>query len=301
MSDLGSLGEEQVIQRLASFAGAHGNLLTGIGDDCAVCRAAGSTTDQVFTSDATVEGIHFLEDTAPVRVGHKAVGRVLSDVASMGADPEWFLVNVVAPSTLDMQVLEGVYAGMRERLDLLGGVLIGGDLTEGERLSLHLFGTGRVPLDAALLRSGVQEGDLIWSTGALGGSGLGKHLDFMPRVREGKWLRETGWIHAMTDVSDGLFTDLSHLLGEQSLGACLSGEVLGKMSTVEAALFDGEDFELLFTTAEGVGDQLEALYNDVFEEPLWRLGTIRDGSGGIEVEYADETKRMVSRGVRHHF
>jgi len=226
---------------------------------------------------------------------------VLSDLASMGADPEWFLLNVVAPGSLDVEVLEEVYRGIYERLDALGGVLIGGDLTEGDRLSFHLFGSGRVPTGSAMLRSGAKVGDLIWSTGALGGSRAGKHLDFMPRVREGQWLRESGCVHAMTDVSDGLFTDLSKLLEKNVMGAHLSGVVLEKMSTVEAALFDGEDFELLFTTSESVGERLEADYYDVFKEPLWRLGVIQNSEHGIEVVHADESRQIITRGVTHHF
>jgi len=301
MSTLESLGEEQVIKRLARFVGDHANLMMGIGDDCAVCRIENSSQDQVFTSDATIEGIHFLSDTEPMRVGHKAIGRVLSDLASMGADPEWFLVNVVAPRSLEVRVLEEVYKGIRERLDTVGGVLIGGDLTEGDRLSFHLFGSGRVPQDSAMLRLGVKVGDVIWSTGALGGSRAGKHLDFMPRVLEGRWLRESGWVHAMTDVSDGLFTDLSNLLQHDLMGAQLSGAVLEKMSTIEAALFDGEDFELLFTTSEAAGEQLEADYFDVFQEPLWRLGVIENSKSGIEVVHADASRQIVTRGVTHHF
>ena len=123
----------------------------------------------------------------------------------------------------------------------------------------------------------------------------------MPRVLEGRWLRESGWVHAMTDVSDGLFTDLSNLLQHDVMGAQLSGAVLEKMSTVEAALFDGEDFELLFTTTEAAGEQLEADYFDVFQEPLWRLGVIQNSKSGIEVVHADASRQIVTRGVTHHF
>ena len=134
----------------------------------------------------------------------------------------------------------------------MGGVLVGGDLTEGGPLALHIFASGTLPHGTAILRSGLLNGDLIWTTGKLGGSALGKHLDFIPRVREGIWLRNSGWVHAMTDISDGLATDLKHMIEIEKLGATLEVSVLEKMSSLDQSLYDGEYFELLFTTSPDV-------------------------------------------------
>ena len=85
---LGDLGEARILSRLAGFGGCNARVTCGIGDDCSVCRTENPAVDQVFTSDATIEGIHFRIDEDPVRVGRKAVSRVLSDIASMGASPD---------------------------------------------------------------------------------------------------------------------------------------------------------------------------------------------------------------------
>ena len=108
---LGELGESCILSRLAEYGGWNARVSCGIGDDCAICRTENPAVDQVFTSDATIEGIHFRIDEDPVRVGRKAVSRVLSDIASMGASPEWILINVVAPKRMKLGSLDALYEG----------------------------------------------------------------------------------------------------------------------------------------------------------------------------------------------
>ena len=230
---LGALGEKRILERLRRYAKKHARLSVGIGDDSALTQSGAELGDQVFTSDATLEGVHFESGEVGERVGNKAAGRVLSDIASMGAVPEWILVNLTAPAEMDIERLEAVYRGLAHQLDRCGGTLIGGDISEGATLALHLFASGRVPEGRALLRSGASVGDLIWSTGALGGSRSGKHLDFIPRIREGIWLRESGYVHSMMDVSDGLAVDLPHLCEASGVGARMDARYQA-MSSVEA-------------------------------------------------------------------
>ena len=297
---LGELGEARILSRLAGYGGWNARVSCGIGDDCAICRTENAAVDQVFTSDATIEGIHFRIDEDPVRVGRKAVSRVLSDIASMGASPEWILINVVAPKKMKLGSLEEIYEGIQERLDTLGGVLVGGDLTEGDPLALHIFASGTLPHGTAILRSGVANGDLIWTTGKLGGSAAGKHLDFIPRVREGIWLRNSGWVHAMTDVSDGLATDLKHMIETKKMGAALDVSVLEAMSSVDQVLYDGEDFELLFTTSPDVEESVQKEWSKTFSEPLWKIGSVVTTTQEIQLD--DEgTYRSLPNGGEHHF
>lgn len=297
---LGDLGEARILSRLAGYGGWNTRITCGIGDDCAICRTEDPTLDQVFTSDATIEGIHFQIGEDPVRVGRKAVSRVLSDLASMGAIPEWILINVVAPKEMNIGSLEAIYEGIQERLHALGGVLIGGDLTEGGPLALHIFASGTLPHGTAILRSGLLNGDLIWTTGKLGGSALVKHLDFIPRVREGIWLRNSGWVHAMTDISDGLATDLKHMIETKKLGATLEVSVLEKMSSVDQALYDGEDFELLFTTSPDVEEIIQNEWSKTFTEPLWKIGSVVTSTQEIQL-YNEGTYRSLPGGNVHHF
>ena len=297
---LGELGESRILSRLAEYGGWNARVTCGIGDDCAICRTENPAVDQVFTSDATIEGIHFLIEEDLVRVGRKAVSRVLSDIASMGASPEWILINVVAPKGLKLESLDAIYEGIKERLDTLGGVLIGGDLTEGGMLALHIFASGTLPHGTAILRSGSENGDLIWTTGKLGGSIAGKHLDFIPRVREGIWLRKSGWVHAMTDISDGLATDLKHLIETKKMGAAVDVSVLEAMSSVDQALYDGEDFELLFTTSSDVEESMKKEWSKTFSEPLWKIGSIVTSNQEIQL-YDEGIYRSLPSGGLHHF
>jgi thiamine-monophosphate kinase len=216
-------------------------------------RAAGS--DWLLTSDPVIEGVHFTADAPPARIGHKAVARVLSDIAAMGGTPCWALVDLVAPGDTPVERLEAIYDGLRTTADAHGLAVVGGDVAQGPVLELHLFAVGSLPRDSAVLRSGAAPGDGIYVTGRLGGSGRsGHHLAFTPRTHEGRWLREGGWVTAMCDISDGLATDLLHLAEASAAGAELtlgavpcSDAALESDDPLRSALTDGEDFELLFT------------------------------------------------------
>ena len=274
MTTLIDLGEHEVIQRILPMLGSHSELVVGAGDDCAVCRIPNTGSDQVFTTDPVIEMVHFQSLEKPERVGNKAAGRVLSDIAAMGAQPQWLLVNLVAPPETEFQYLEKIYEGMLALCSRFGATVIGGDLAKGPVLELHVFGTGLLPSDAALLRSGAKPGDSIFVTGALGGSLEGKHLDFVPRVEEGILLRETGLVHSMMDISDGLATDLRHILKQSGVGAELDANKIPRVGALEQALYDGEDFELLLTASDV--DELQSQWEKRFGTKLPMIGKITD-------------------------
>jgi thiamine-monophosphate kinase len=276
MEKVCDIGEQEVIRRLTEKLPSHPLLRTGVGDDCAVTEVPGTGTDQVFTTDPVIEGVHFKHTDAPRRIGNKAAGRVLSDLAAMGAQPQWLLVNIVAHPEQDARLLEEIYAGMNALCHRFGATLIGGDVTRGHNLELHVFGTGTVPAGTALLRSGAAVDDQLFVTGSLGGSIQGRHLDFIPRVAEGLFLRESGWITSMMDISDGLATDLRHILKCSGVGAMLEAEKIPLNGTLEQALYDGEDFELLFTVRPDHTDALLATWSDHFDTTLHAVGKITD-------------------------
>lgn len=224
--------------------------LKEVGDDCAVLPMS-DQYDFVLTSDPLIENVHFSAGTAPQKIAHKAVCRVLSDLSAMGAEPQYLLVNLVAPPEQDFQTLEKIYAGFSNVWKKYGAEIVGGDLAQGPALELHVFGTGRVPKGTALLRSGAKPGDLIYVTGPLGCSQkTGKEFSFEPRLEWGKMLRESGVVTSMMDISDGLATDLRHILKASGVGAELDSSKIPMLGTLQEALFDGEDFELLFTSSE---------------------------------------------------
>lgn len=266
MRRLDTMDENQIVGRLRRILPCAGDsVLRGIGDDCAVVRMAGdSARDLLLTSDPVIEGRHFLSDTPPEQIGHKAIGRVLSDLAAMGGDPLWALIDLVAPVDRSVETVEGIYRGVAETAGRHGLAVVGGDVTAGPVLELHVFAVGSVPAGTALLRSGARVGDRICVTGALGGSRGGRQFTFTPRLIEGRFLREGCWATALMDLTDGLAADLPRMVTASGVGAEIEqGTIpihpdtrLSDRPPLRQALEDGEDFELLFTVPE---DRLEAL------------------------------------------
>jgi thiamine-monophosphate kinase len=268
MNTLKDIGEHSAIALLTAN-------MKAVGDDCAVLPQSGSVHDLVLTSDPLIDQVHFTSSATPVQIGHKAVCRVLSDFAAMGAEPQYLLINVVAPPEQDVTVLQEIYAEFERLEKQFRFEVAGGDLAQGPVLELHVFGVGRVPSGTALLRSGATLGDHIYVTGPLGCSfKTGRHLDFEPRVEEGRWLRENGMVHAMMDISDGLATDLRHILKMSDVGAELDSEKIPCNGTLEEALFDGEDFELLLTVSEEDAEPFEKDWVERFGRRVFCIGRI---------------------------
>lgn len=299
MEKLGTMGEHEVIRRLSAMLENHPDLVVGAGDDCAVCVLPNTGSDQVFTTDPVIENVHFHTSEKPERIGNKAAGRVLSDLAAMGAQPQWLLVNVVAPPEQDFQTVERIYASMNSLCRRFGATIIGGDLAQGNSLELHLFGTGLLPSGSARLRSGAKPGDCIFVTGPLGNSIAGKHLDFVPRVEEGLFLRASGLVHAMMDISDGLATDLRHILKQSGVGAILTAEQLPLVGTLDQALYDGEDFELLFTAPAENADALSRQWHERFGITLPMIGAITDEVDVLKLQEKDEIRILEAKAFEH--
>lgn len=299
MRTLGEMGEHEVIRRLTAGLGTASNLVVGSGDDCAVVRLPGGRIDQVFTTDPVIEGVHFKQGENPLRVGNKAAGRVLSDIAAMGAVPRWLLVNVVAPANLEFSFLEKTYEGMSTLCRRFGTTIIGGDVAEGSGFELHVFGVGELPAGSALLRSDARIGDIIFVTGALGDSISGRHLDFVPRVEEGIFLRESGLVNSMMDISDGLATDLRHILKQSNVGAVLDEDDIPRNSTLEKALYDGEDFELLGSISPENIDPLQSCWEKRFDLKLSIIGTVASESGMLQLRSGKNIYTLKDKAFEH--
>ena len=263
--------EFELIERLTRSLPGNQCVVTGPGDDCAVLDLGIPERLLLFKTDAVVEGIHFQSSTPPEKVGHKALGRCLSDIAAMAGTPTAALVTLALPSKFDAKYLEHLYSGMNDLARRCDVAIAGGETTTNpESLLVSISLLGSVSRGKVLLRSGAQPGDAIFVTGELGGSLAGKHLEFEPRLSEARWLAQQFQIHSMIDVSDGLAGDLPHLLNASGVGAELLASSIpisrearraAKSSTpakpaLLAALTDGEDFELLFTVASPDAVQL---------------------------------------------
>jgi thiamine-monophosphate kinase len=253
------------------------------GDDCAVVRIGREAV--LFKTDAVVDGVHFDSRRArPEEIGHKAVARALSDVAAMGGVPTFGVIAMMVPRRAPEAWIRRVMRGMDRTARAFGAAIVGGDLKSHPgklAIAVSLLGKADGP---PFLRSGARPGDRIAVTGPLGGSILGKHLRFTPRVREAARLRRTVGVHAMIDVSDGLATDLAHLCEESGVGATIeearipvspAARRLGG-DPVLHALTDGEDYELLFAVPPRDARHLRHVFGTIDRRPGIRLCR-RDG------------------------
>jgi thiamine-monophosphate kinase len=276
-----ALGEDAVVGELLALCRPTlgPETIVGGGDDCAVVASASPDTWLLLKADSVIEGVHFLPETEPERVGWKALARVSSDMAAMGGTGLHALVSLAVPPNRSMDWLRGIYRGLASAAEALNISLVGGDTshTTGPAwLSVALH--GRVSADTCVLRSGGTPGDLLYVTGTLGGSfATGRHLDFTPRISEGTWLAAHKYPTAMMDLSDGLASDLPRLAKASRCGWRLDPHLIPctEGCTVTQAMTDGEDFELLFAVSASTAESLEIAWSHVFPGTrLTRIGAL---------------------------
>jgi thiamine-monophosphate kinase len=276
------MNEFELIHRLIPTLPTNPSVRVGAGDDCAVLDLGLLDDWLLFKTDAVVEGIHFTAHTPPEKIGRKALGRCLSDIAAMAGTPNSALITIGLPRDFAASWVEAVYRGINELARRFGVAVVGGETTTNpERVWLSVAMLGTVAKNKCVLRSGAKPGDAIFVTGELGGSLAGKHLDFDPRLVEARWLAAHFAIHAMMDISDGLAGDLRHLLHASQMGAELLADAIpispaarrlaqdgrSHKTPLAAALTDGEDFELLFTVASRDAVALVDAWKQQFPEP----------------------------------
>ena len=249
-------------------------LATGPGDDCALLHPADKNEFLVLKTDALVEGVHFHRNTAPQLIGRKAINRVLSDFAAMGATPQTVLITVGLPRSLSPGFVQKCYRGMAQAARKHHVSLAGGETTRSAELWFNVAGAGRVLRKQAVLRSGGKPGDIIYVTGLLGGSGQKKHLSFIPRLKEGNWLALHHFASAMMDLSDGLGKDLPRLARASGTSFTIFASALPITPgcTAQQAVNDGEDYELLFSVHSSKADALEKKWP--FRTRLTRIGVL---------------------------
>jgi thiamine-monophosphate kinase len=288
---------------------AHPLVVIGPGDDAAALVGSAERLT-LITTDMLLEGSCFiLEEAGAVAVGHKAMAVNLSDIAAMAGRPTAAVVSLGLPRRHGRAVAEQLYEGMREVADRFDVSIVGGDTNSwngGLVVSVTLL--GEATAKGPVTRSGAKPGDWIFVTGPVGGSILGKHLDFTPRVREALDLHAAADLHAMIDISDGLAADLHHLCEESGCGAILRGAAIpiapaarqlafsSGRSPLEHALGDGEDFELLFTVTPEEGTQL------LGRQPVQGIQLVHIGEttpSGFALEEEGAIRPLEPRGYAH--
>lgn len=282
-------------------------VLLGPGDDTALLVWP-KDAPCLVTTDMLLEGSCFLlAEAGPRRVGRKALAVNLSDIAAMAGVPVAAVVSVGLPRQGGRGLAEELYLGLREVADAFGVAIIGGDTNSWDGpLVINVTLLGEATPRGAVRRSGAKVGDWLLVTGPVGGSILGKHLDFTPRVREALLLHENADLHALIDISDGLAADLGHLCDESRCGAVLVAESIpltseahrmnDERSPLEHGLGDGEDFELIAAVTPEDGQRL------LREQPIPGLTLAHIGEcveQGLWLEMAGRRQPLARKGYVH--
>jgi thiamine-monophosphate kinase len=306
--------ETALIRWLRDRLPAHPLLKLGIGDDAAVLAMRGGA-DCVVTVDALMDGTDFkLEEIDARRAGRKALAVNLSDLAAMAAEPLAAVVALVLPRSGGLEMAVELYEGMLPLAEKFGLAIAGGDTNSWDgRLVVSITVLGKTTSRGPLRRGGAKPGDRILATGSFGGSILGRHLDFEPRVAEALLLAERYELHAGIDVSDGLSLDLGRMAAESDCGAMLqldkiplSDDALRLASQskdgrtgLDHALSDGEDFELLLAVPPSEAARI--LNEKPLSIPITEIGEMISEAGLWQREGNGEKRPLKPRGWEHEF
>ncbi|MDD4939135.1 MAG: thiamine-phosphate kinase [Candidatus Omnitrophica bacterium] len=295
VSDLGEFG---LIERVRRRIKTDRSVIKGTGDDCAVLKLD-EKNYQLFTCDMIVEGVDFTLKDDPYLIGRKAVAVSVSDIAACAGIPRYCVVSLGLPKGRSLDFCDKLIKGMLSVVNKHKINLAGGDISRAKELVLDVSMLGVVEKKRLVLRSGAKEKDLIFVTGALGGSILGKHLKFTPRLKEARFLVKNFKINSMIDISDGLIQDLGHILKSSSKGALIyenSIPLSRAARGLDDALYSGEDFELIFTMSAAEAKKLFRA------KPDWisLIGEITDQASGLRLlDKNGKEKAVRPKGFRH--
>lgn len=330
---LQEIGEFGLIDKLSKgclFKQNH--VIRAIGDDAAVFMYPDGEA-MLVTTDMLVERVHFLRNaTTGFNLGYKALAVNLSDIAAMGASAREAFISIAIPEDCSIEFIEDMYKGIKYLAADFQVNLLGGDTTGSLKdLVINVAVVGSAPKHEILYRSGAKKGDVIYCTGYLGDSRAGCHLivngiktesdvfkalkkaHLVPRpmLLEGKFLSAFGGVHAAIDISDGLSSDLGHILEQSRVGAKIFAEKVPisenlegfcehfNMDPVKYAVDGGEDYVLLFTVSPDCAQKLYKNYHEIFEIPLFEIGEIND-SDQLVLEFPNgETQQIRPTGWNH--
>ncbi|MCL6636579.1 MAG: thiamine-phosphate kinase [Alicyclobacillus sp.] len=318
---------DHLCQRVSA---AEPHVVHGVGDDAAVLAC--ETGEQLLVStDAMVEGTHFLERTMGwADVGFKAVMSAVSDIAAMGGQPRHLVVALAVPGGRPLTALEQLYDGLAEACQQSGCALVGGDVvrTDGP-LAVTVTVLGAVPAGQALLRSGARPGDTVFVTGYVGSAAAGlayllagspvpadvalrlmqAHRRPLAQVTAGQVLRAAG-AHSCNDISDGLASELNELARASGVRLRVRAELvpvapevrdyarLCGLDPLEWAWYGGEDYQLV-GTAPPLAFARALAQCAALGVRLTAIGRVVDGDG-VVVELPDgRVDVLAARGYNH--
>jgi len=304
--------EAELIARLRKMLPAHPLLRLGPGDDAAVLRVA-DLQECVVTVDLLSDHVDFeLSEAGARRVGRKLLAVNLSDLAAMASRPLAAVIALVLPRAGGMRLALELYEGLLPLAERYGVIVAGGDTNSWDGpLAASVTLLGAVTEYGPLRRDGARPGDRIVVTGHFGGSILGRHLDFEPRVEEALLLAERYRLHAGIDCSDGLSIDLNHLVQESGCGAVvrtcdvpvaedayrLARKLHDGSTPLEHALADGEDFELILAVPPEEARRM--LAEQSLGVALADIGEFVEAPGLWQVDAQGSRRPLEARGYQH--
>ncbi len=308
MEECNRLGERELIKRVSEILGGIEN------DDCAVIDAGDRYL--VATTDMLHRVTDFPDIMNPWQMGWMSVAVNLSDIAAMGAKPSGVLIAAGLPPEADLYFIDELFSGFADCAGYYGTNVIGGDTDSHQELTITGCALGFVEKDLILRRKGARTGDLLCTTGVLGGAGAGllawkqgdlqngfitKLLEPEPRMKEGRALAKSRAVTAMMDNSDGLALSISDLSEVSRVGfvvyedrlPIIPGleEMVGHNEAVDIVMSAGGDFELVFTVRP---DSLKAAKQAC---ELTVIGAVVDE--GIWMESQGKRRRIEPKGYEH--
>jgi len=312
------LSERALIAHFAELlVNPKSNIIVGAGeDDCAVLDIGGE--DYLL---ATTDMLHRKTDFPPqmtaIQIGWMSVAVNLSDLASKGARPLGVLMAMGVPPETELDFIEDVIRGMDNCSRKFGTQIIGGDTDSHDELTMAGTALGLVKKELLIRRGGAKPGDFVCVTGYLGTAGaallslnmetpaskeiLKALFEPVPRINEGMALAGSSSVTSMMDISDGLALSLHDLSKSSGVGFKIYEnrlpvlpdvkKLLRKDDLLEAAVFTGGDFELLFTVApENLDKARKACHLTVIGEVIEK---------GVFMERAGKVEELKARGYEH--
>jgi len=297
------MDEIALIERFRKKIRLDSTVVKGSGDDAAVIRWT-KGKHLLFTCDMLIENTHFrLKEANPYRVGWKAMAVNISDIASMGGIPRHAVVSLGIPKGANLSLIDGVFSGVKALADKFKINIVGGDVNVSDKLIIDIAMIGEAKKKELATRSGAKVGDIIMVTGNLGGSKYGKHLNFMPRVKEANFLVRNFKINSMTDISDGLSSDLTHVCHASKTGAKIYESLIPlsrHAKSIKNALSDGEDFELLLTVNKKYAAGILSRFKKETDTAITAIGEMTSKAKGIKIiDRFGRINKLKPTGFKH--
>jgi len=299
-AQLSDLGEFGLINSIRKQIRKPSSVICGIGDDAAVVPL-NSKKHLLLTTDMLVEGVHFTKKIPAKAIGHKAITASISDIAAMGGTAKYAVVSLGAPATCSKRFISALYQGINQTAKKFRVSVVGGDTVKSNKVIINITLTGEAKKGEIVYRSGARCGDQIFVTGPLGKSlSSGWHTRFVPRTAQASYLVSKYRPTSMIDISDGLVADLGHILNESRVGAIVEENALPyrRGARLKDALYDGEDFELLFTLSSYQARKFQNQARKPFK--FYRIGEIVNRRKGFQIKTVTGIlKKLSIKGYTH--